>query len=50
VITLSYIAELSVEGDALRFTLPTTVAPRYVPLKDMSDPTQKELAEMPYSR
>lgn len=31
-ITLTYVAELAREGDALRFLLPTTVAPRYVPL------------------
>ncbi len=30
-ITLTYVAELAREGEALRFLLPTTVAPRYVP-------------------
>ena len=31
---LTYVAELMFEGDALRFSLPTTVAPRYAPLED----------------
>jgi hypothetical protein len=31
---LTYVTELMFEGDALRFTLPTTVAPRYAPVED----------------
>jgi Ca-activated chloride channel homolog len=31
---LTYVTELTFEGDALRFTLPTTVAPRYAPAED----------------
>jgi Ca-activated chloride channel homolog len=31
---LTYVTELMFEGDALRFTLPTTVAPRYAPAED----------------
>jgi Ca-activated chloride channel family protein len=31
---LTYVTELMYEGDALRFTLPTTVAPRYAPAED----------------
>ena len=31
---LTYVTELMFEGDTLRFTLPTTVAPRYAPAED----------------
>jgi Ca-activated chloride channel family protein len=31
---LTYVTELMYEGDALRFTVPTTVAPRYAPVED----------------
>ena len=31
---LTYVTELVFEGDALRFTLPTAVAPRYAPAED----------------
>jgi Ca-activated chloride channel family protein len=31
---LTYVTELLFEGDAVRFTLPTTVAPRYAPAED----------------
>ena len=31
---LTYVTELMFEGDALRFTLPTTVAPRFAPAED----------------
>ena len=34
VIELTYVTELPFEGDAIRFTLPTTVSPRYAPAKD----------------
>jgi Ca-activated chloride channel family protein len=33
-IELTYVAELTFEGDAIRFTLPTTVSPRYAPAED----------------
>jgi uncharacterized protein YegL len=33
-ITVTYLTELTLEGDDLRFTLPTTIAPRYVPAVD----------------
>ena len=33
-IRLTYVTELATEGDALRFTLPTTVSPRYAPHED----------------
>lgn len=34
VVELSWVAELSMEGEALRFLLPTAVAPRYAPVED----------------
>jgi Ca-activated chloride channel homolog len=33
-IELTYVAELPFEGDGIRFTLPTTVSPRYAPAED----------------
>jgi Ca-activated chloride channel family protein len=33
-IELAYVTELPIEGDAVRFTLPTTVSPRYAPAED----------------
>ncbi|HVG85917.1 MAG TPA: VIT and VWA domain-containing protein [Vicinamibacterales bacterium] len=33
-IRLTYVTELATEGNALRFTLPTTVSPRYAPHED----------------
>ncbi|CAG0903428.1 unnamed protein product [Darwinula stevensoni] len=36
-IALSYVIEATVEGDALRFSLPTTVAPRCIPPSDSSE-------------
>jgi uncharacterized protein YegL len=33
-IKLTYLTELALEGEALRFILPTTIAPRYVPPQD----------------
>ncbi len=33
-ITVTYLTELTLEGDDLRFILPTTIAPRYVPAID----------------
>lgn len=34
VVRITTVAELAAEGDALRFTLPTTVSPRYAPAHD----------------
>lgn len=34
VVRITTVAELPSEGDAVRFTLPTTVSPRYAPAKD----------------
>jgi Ca-activated chloride channel family protein len=31
---LTYVTELAIEGDAVRFVLPTTVSPRYAPAED----------------
>ena len=33
-VKLTYVSELAVEGDALRFVIPTTVSPRYAPAAD----------------
>jgi hypothetical protein len=33
-VRITYVAELSLEGDDLRFALPTTVSPRYAPAED----------------
>jgi hypothetical protein len=33
-IRIRYVAEASLEGDAIRFALPTTVSPRYAPAED----------------
>jgi Vault protein inter-alpha-trypsin domain/von Willebrand factor type A domain len=33
-ITLTYVVELAYEGESVRFTLPTTVSPRYAPAQD----------------
>jgi len=33
-IKITYVTELVLDGDALRFTLPTTIAPRYAPAED----------------
>ena len=35
-IRITTVAELAAEGDAIRFTLPTTVSPRYAPAEDRS--------------
>ncbi|KJE94062.1 von Willebrand domain-containing protein [Capsaspora owczarzaki ATCC 30864] len=36
-IRITYIVALKVEGDAVRFLLPTTVAPRYTPYRDTQE-------------
>jgi Ca-activated chloride channel family protein len=33
-VKVTYVAELTLEGDDIRFALPTTVSPRYAPAKD----------------
>jgi hypothetical protein len=49
VITLVYISELPVEGKAVRLTIPTTIAPRYVPSSDDSE-AAKVISSIPYSK
>jgi hypothetical protein len=34
-IKLTYLTELTLDGGSLRFLLPTTIAPRYVPPQDL---------------
>ena len=46
-ITLKYITELEAEGGKVRLTIPTTVAPRYIPANDESEEA-KEIAKIPY--
>jgi von Willebrand factor A domain-containing protein 5 len=47
-IRLSYITELKVENGEIRFYLPTTIAPRYVPASDITK-AASELASVPYT-
>jgi Ca-activated chloride channel family protein len=49
VVRISYVAELALEGDDLRFTIPTTVSPRYAPAEDRRGvgPTPSELLNPP---
>ena len=49
VITLIYISELPVEGKAVRLTIPTTIAPRYVPSSDNSQ-SAKDISNIHYSK
>ena len=48
-VELEWVAELGREGDALRFALPTTVAPRYAPAEDLQgvSPTPAERLSPP---
>ena len=48
-ITLIYISELPVEGKMVRLTIPTTIAPRYVPSSDNSQ-TAKDISIIHYSK
>lgn len=48
-IRLTYVTELKVEGGEIRFYLPTTIAPRYVPSTDGSS-AAKDLASIKYSQ
>ena len=47
-IRLTYITELKVENGEIRFYLPTTIAPRYVPASDITK-VASELASVPYT-
>jgi Ca-activated chloride channel homolog len=49
VVELTWVAELPFEGEALRFLLPTTVAPRYAPATDRAgvSPTPAERVSPP---
>ena len=38
VLQLTTVSELPLEGDAIRFTLPTTLSPRYAPAEDQEGP------------
>jgi hypothetical protein len=46
---ITYVTELAAEGQAVRFTLPTTVSPRYAPAEDQSGvgPTPAEALNPP---
>ena len=46
VVELSWVMELGWEGESLRFTLPTTVAPRYAPAKDRAGIGQSEAEKL----
>ena len=47
-VKLTYIMELPVEDRAIRLTVPTTIAPRYIPPTDNSD-AAKEIAKLTYN-
>ncbi|CAG0903393.1 unnamed protein product [Darwinula stevensoni] len=47
-ITLTYVTQATAEGNALRFFLPTTIAPRYIPLSDASE-AAKVIGDIDYS-
>jgi len=46
-ISLTYITEAGVEGDQYRFTVPTTISPKYIPPYDNS-PEAAAIASIPY--
>jgi Ca-activated chloride channel family protein len=48
-LSITYVTELAAEGEAVRFTLPTTVSPRYAPAADQKGvgPTSAELLNPP---
>ncbi len=46
VVELSWVMELGWEGESLRFTLPTTVAPRYAPAADRAGIGQSEAEKL----
>ncbi len=47
-VVLRYISELAVEDKSVRLTIPTTIAPRYVPPTDKT-PEAKKISSIPYS-
>jgi len=47
-VKLTYIMELQVEDKSIRLTIPTTIAPRYIPPTDDSD-AAKEIAKLTYN-
>ena len=47
-ITIKYLTELPVEGGKIKLTIPTTIAPRYIPHEDNSEAASK-IASIPYS-
>jgi len=51
VLRLTTVSELPLEGDAIRFTLPTTIAPRYAPATDRQGvgETEAERVSPPYA-
>jgi len=51
-LSLTYVTELAAEGEAVRFTLPTTVSPRYAPEADRTGvgPTPAEALNPPAAR
>jgi Ca-activated chloride channel family protein len=51
VLRLTTVSELALEGDAIRFTLPTTIAPRYAPAADRKGvgETEAERVSAPYA-
>jgi len=46
VLRITTVCELPLEGDAIRFTLPTTVAPRYAPAEDCKGVGETEAARV----
>ena len=48
-LSITYVTELAAEGEAVRFTLPTTVSPRYAPAEDRQGvgPTPAETLNPP---
>lgn len=51
VLRITTVSELPLEGDAIRFTLPTTISPRYAPAEDRAGvgPTEAERVSPPYA-
>ena len=47
-ITIKYLTELPAEDGKIKLTIPTTIAPRYIPPKDNSEAASK-IASIPYS-
>ncbi len=47
-IRITYVTELKVEGGEIRFYLPTTIAPRYIPTSDTSS-VAANLASIKYT-